>query len=133
MAVLNDSHAGELRVEAIKLVRQACSKLAEWEQTSKWGNDAVFQNSAGRLFAIIGEWKGELLLSVKVGKASMDVFTADSRYIPAPYLARGGWVALRLNTGMEPAEIAELVQGSYGLIEAGHRRKQASRSPAGRR
>ncbi len=117
-----------MRADAVRLVRQACTALPGWEQTSKWGNDAVFQTAAGRIFAVIGEWKGDLLLSVKVGKEAMDVFTADERYLPAPYLARGGWVALRLNLGMDAAEIDELVQGSYGLIDAGQGRKK----PGGR-
>lgn len=107
---------------ALELVRQACESLESWEETVKWGHDRVFQVEA-KMFAVLGEWKGELILTVKVGKSAMGVFTRDERYFPAPYLARGGWVALRLSEKMDPDEIRELVHGSYALIRPQRRQR----------
>lgn len=111
-----------MREWALELVRRACDGLESWEETVKWGHARVFQSDA-RMFALVSDWKGELILSVKVGKDAMGVFTKDARYFPAPYLARGGWVALRLSAEMAAEEIRELVRGSYALIRPARRRR----------
>lgn len=104
-----------MREELLGMVRAACEGLADWQETVKWGEDRVFQTGK-KMFAIVGEWKGDLILSVKVGKEAMGVFDGDERYFPAPYLARAGWIALKAGGRTDREEVSELVRGSYGLI-----------------
>jgi predicted DNA-binding protein (MmcQ/YjbR family) len=109
--------------EAVALVRPHCLSLPGAEETVKWGNDIVFQLN-GKMFAIVGEWRGDLCLTVKVGKQAMGVFLEDPRYFEAPYVGKHGWVSLKLASGVEAEEISELARGSYELVKGSKRRSR---------
>ena len=63
-------------------------------------------------------WTGGL--TVKAEKEELAALLDDARFSPAPYLARGGWVRMDLQTtppsGVDWGEISELIQTSYMLI-----------------
>lgn len=108
--------------QVLELLRPICLALPGAAETVKWGNDIVFEVH-GKMFAVLGEWKGELALTVKVGKEAMGIFLADARYFEAPYVGKHGWVALRVNAGaLDAEEVAELVRGSYALVSGPKRR-----------
>ena len=104
-----------MKEQTLEVIRAVCAGLPDCGESVKWGEDRVFQTGK-KMFAVVGDWKGQPILSVKVGKQAMGVFDGDDRYFPAPYLARAAWISLRLNEGVDPEEIAELVAGSYRLI-----------------
>lgn len=113
--------------EALERLRGHCLGLGEAEEVVKWGNDVVFQ-VGGKMFAVLGEWRGDLCLTVKVGKEAMGVFLEDARYFEAPYVGKHGWVSLRLGAEMEEEEVAELVRGSYELVTSPKRRSRPPRA-----
>ena len=54
---------------------------------------------------------------VKAEREELPALLADSRFSPAPYLARGGWVVLDLTNGAPDwDEVDELIRTSYCLI-----------------
>jgi predicted DNA-binding protein (MmcQ/YjbR family) len=108
---------------ALERLRGHCLGLEGTEEVVKWGNDVVFQ-VGGKMYAVLGEWRGDLCLTVKVGKEAMGVFLEDARYVEAPYVGKHGWVSLRLGAEMEEEEVAELVRGSYELVTSPKRRSR---------
>lgn len=80
------------------------------------------------MFAVLGEWRGDLCLTVKVGKEAMGVFLEDARYFEAPYVGKYGWVSLRLGAEADDEEVAELVGGSYELVTSPKRRSRPGRA-----
>jgi predicted DNA-binding protein (MmcQ/YjbR family) len=116
------------RGQILKKLRPICGGLEDMEETVKWGNDSVFQVNA-KMFAIVGEWRGDLCLTVKVGREAMGVFLQDERYFEAPYVGKHGWVSLRLNPPLDWEEIGELVRGSYELVRSPKPRSRPARAP----
>lgn len=112
----------------LKKLRPICASLEGAEETVKWGNDTVFQVNA-KMFAIVGAWRGELCLTVKVGKQAMSVFLRDERYFEAPYVGRHGWVSMRLRPPLDWEEIAGLARGSYELVRSPKPRTRPARAP----
>ncbi len=59
-------------------------------------------------------------IMVKAERDELPSLLDDPRFSPAPYLARGGWVVLDLQSGAPGAvdwdEVRELVHSSYILI-----------------
>lgn len=113
--------------EVLERLRGHCLRLEGAEEVVKWGDDVVFQ-VAGKMFAVLGEWRGDLCLTVKVGKEAMGVFLEDARYFEAPYVGKHGWVALRLGAEMEEEEVGELVRGSYELVTSPKRQSRPPRA-----
>ena len=113
--------------EVLERLRGHCLRLEGAEEVVKWGHDVVFQ-VGGKMFAVLGEWRGDLCLTVKVGKEAMGVFLEDARYFEAPYVGKHGWVALRLGAEMEEEEVGELVRGSYELVTSPKRRSRPPRA-----
>lgn len=112
-----------LRDYFLEELRNVSRDLPGAEETVKWGYDIVFQVN-GKMFAIIGEWRGDLCLTVKVGKQAMGVFLEDSRYFEAPYVGKHGWVSLKLYSAPAAEEVSELVRGSYELVRDSKRRSR---------
>jgi len=112
------------REAALKKLRPLCLALPSAAETLKWGADIVFEVNM-KMFAILGEWRGSLCLTVKVGKPAMGIFLNDPRFFEAPYVGKHGWVSLRLGEKPDWKEIAELVRASYDLVSA---KKPRSRS-----
>ncbi len=56
-------------------------------------------------------------LTVKADPAELPALHGDTRFSPAPYLARGGWVRMDLTSApIDWTEVEELVRTSYCLI-----------------
>lgn len=114
--------------QILRRLRPVCGGLEGAQETVKWENDTVFQVNA-KMFAILGEWRGELCLTVKVGKQAMGVFLQDERYFEAPYVGKHGWVSLKLHPPLDWEEIGELVRGSYELVRSPKPRTPPARAP----
>lgn len=104
-------------------LRAICLALPESDETVTFGNPTFRVRQ--RMFAVLEEYKGSVCLVVKVGKQAMGLFLEDPRFFRAPYLGQHGWVSLRLESGQDWEEIAELVSGSQGLVLASLRGKKA--------
>jgi predicted DNA-binding protein (MmcQ/YjbR family) len=94
-------------------MRSLAMALPEATEEVTWGTDINFR-VRNKIFAFPGQG-GSLV--VKADRDELPALLADSRFSPAPYLARGGWVLMDL-TAQAPdwAEVDELIRTSYCLI-----------------
>ena len=87
---------------------------------------------AGKAFAVLEEYKGELGIALKVGKLMQGVFLKDPRFFLTPYAGKHGWVTLRVYAApLNWTEIRELLKGSSDLVTS-EKPPAASRSGARR-
>jgi predicted DNA-binding protein (MmcQ/YjbR family) len=94
-------------------MRKIALDLPETTEELTWGTDINFRVRK-KIFAFPGEGGS---LTVKADREELPALLGDSRFTPAPYLARGGWVRLDLSTATPDwDEIDELIRTSYCLI-----------------
>ena len=94
-------------------MRTIALALPEATEEVTWGTDINFRVRK-KIFAFPGDGGG---LTVKADRDELPALLDDPRFRPAPYLARGEWVALDLNTGrIDWREVTELIHTSYCLI-----------------
>jgi len=105
-------------VDAAALALPATAKVVQW------GNSDVYK-VAGRVFAICTI---EGSLSFKVTDIGFVALTEGGPGRQAPYLAKGGWVAVEIDAAPD-ADILDWLATSYGMIAAKLTRK--ARTEAG--
>jgi predicted DNA-binding protein (MmcQ/YjbR family) len=93
--------------EGIKRVALALPEATE-EET--WGD--VNYRVRKKIFCFPGDGS----MTVKADRDELPALLADERVRPAPYLARGGWIAIELAPKPDWDEIEELIITSYCLI-----------------
>jgi len=94
-------------------MRAIAMALPEVTEEVTWGTDLNFRVRK-KIFAFPGQGGS---LTVKADRNELPALLDDSRFTPAPYLARGGWVRMDLTTGsIDWSEIDELIKTSYCLI-----------------
>src|SRR3954463_310250 len=102
-------------------LRKICAALPASDEIITFGHP-TFQ-VAGKTFAALEVYKGELGLAIKVERELQSVFLKDPRFYPTPYAAKHGWVTLRVHEGaIDWQEVRELLRGSYQLATAPRRR-----------
>ena len=98
--------------------RQLDALCGDWPGVTrdiKWGCDLVFSVS-GKMFAVMPEQGGRL--AFKVADERFLELTDQPGMIPSPYLARARWISVVEPQRFATAELAHLVQDSYGLVRA---------------
>jgi predicted DNA-binding protein (MmcQ/YjbR family) len=94
-------------------MRAIAMALPEATEEVTWGTDINFRVRK-KIFAFPGRGGS---LTVKADRDELPALLDDSRFTPAPYLARGGWVRMDLTAGsVDWSEIDELIKTSYCLI-----------------
>ena len=97
----------------LERMRKIALGLPEATEEVTWGTDINFRVRK-KIFAFPGDGGR---LTVKADREELPALLADARFRPAPYLARGGWVALDLSASSPDwSEIDELIKTSYCLI-----------------
>jgi predicted DNA-binding protein (MmcQ/YjbR family) len=93
-------------------LREICLALPEATEELTW--DEVNFRVRKKIFCFPGRGAS---ISVKADRDELPALLADSRFQPAPYLARGGWVLMSLDSGaVDWTEVSELIATSYCLI-----------------
>jgi predicted DNA-binding protein (MmcQ/YjbR family) len=105
----------------ISWVRQFCLSLPHTTEEIQWGNHVLFK-IGGKMYAIGTLEPPGNFLSFKCSPEDFGELTARPGLIPAPYLARAGWVAMETEQALTRAETQQQLRRSYDLI--------ASRLPA---
>jgi predicted DNA-binding protein (MmcQ/YjbR family) len=96
-------------------LRKICSQFPDAEETVTFGHP-TFQ-VAGKTFAVLEQYKGELGVALKVEKELQAVFLKDPRFYMTPYIGKHGWVTIRMNAKpIDWTEVREMVRGSYRLV-----------------
>lgn len=99
----------------LKKLRAICLRLPAATEGVTFGHPTF--RIAGKMFAVLEEYKGELGICVKVGTLMQGVFLDDPRFFRTPYIGKHGWVTLRVHAArLNWSEIRELVKGSYELV-----------------
>ena len=98
-------------------LREICLSFPGATEQIQWGNDLVFK-VGGKMFAVTPLEPAPVLLSFKASPENFVELTERSDIIPAPYLARGQWVALQTRDALPAEELARLLRESYDLVLA---------------
>ncbi len=99
-------------VGQMEQLRTICLALPEATEELTW--DEVNFRVRKKIFCFPGSGGS---ISVKADREELPALLADPRFRPAPYLARGGWVLMDLQTGtVDWGEVRELISTSYCLI-----------------
>ena len=93
----------------------ACKGLLGAARDIQWGGEYVYK-VGGRMFAVTRPGAGGF--SLKVSEIAFEALTASGRAIPAPYLARAGWVRFADMANEDAEEIAALLSQAHALIAA---------------
>jgi predicted DNA-binding protein (MmcQ/YjbR family) len=97
-------------------LREICLSLPAAEETITFGHPTF--RAAGKTFAVLEEYKGELSIAFRVERSLQDVFLKDPRFYRTPYVGKHGWVSLRVSSRFRWAEVRELLAESYRLARA---------------
>ena len=104
-----------MRLDAL---RRHCLSLPGATESVQWGDDHVYK-VGGKMFAVIGmdgrRFRG---LSLKVAPESFHILTREPGIVPAPYLARAGWVMLDRLDRLPPTQLKAYVARAHALIAA---------------
>ena len=100
------------RVTNLDHLRRLCLALPEAQEIETWGEPTM------RVRAKIFCFPGQSGFTVKADREELEALLGDGRFRPAPYLARGGWVAMTFppDVTVDWDEIDELIRTSYCLI-----------------
>lgn len=96
----------------LERMRSLAMALPEATEEVTWGTDINFRVRK-KIFAFPGQGGS---LTVKADREELPALLGDSRFKPAPYLARGGWVRMDLTGKIDWNEIDELIRTSYCFI-----------------
>jgi predicted DNA-binding protein (MmcQ/YjbR family) len=99
-------------IEKFCLARPAATLTVQWEGMRVY-------KIGGKMFAMlspIGQRPGEL--SFKAGETSIFILTHQPHIIPAPYLARAGWVMLQRLDALPAKELKAYLTQAHGLVAA---------------
>lgn len=81
----------------------------------QWGDDRVYK-VGGKMFAATDG--AGTSLSFKATDIAFAALTEAGRAIPAPYLARAGWVKFDDVAALDEAEVADWLKTAHGLVAA---------------
>lgn len=101
--------------QILEKLRKICRALPKSSETITFGHP-TFQ-VAGKTYAVLETYKGELGICVKVEPELQGIFLDDPRFLRTPYIGKHGWVTLRVYAArLNWAEVADLAKGSYLLV-----------------
>lgn len=93
-----------------------CRTLPGAEEDVKWGNDLVF-SVCGKMFCVFVLPQCDDV-TVKVDKEEFLALTEQPGIVPAPYLARHGWVTIEKPELFTEDSLQAFVQTSWDLVVA---------------
>lgn len=87
-------------------------------ESMQWGEQHVFK-VGGKMFAVIGMDRQAFTgLSLKVSPDSFHILTREPGIIPAPYLARAGWVMIERLDILPDRHLRAYIERSHALVVA---------------
>jgi predicted DNA-binding protein (MmcQ/YjbR family) len=101
----------------VEWIRRYCMSLPHTTETVQWGSDLVFK-VGGKMYAVAPLEPAMVVLSFKCSPDSFAELTERPGIVPAPYLARAQWVALKSEDALTAAELKRCLRQAYDLIFA---------------
>src|SRR5450755_4106177 len=99
----------------IEALRKHCLEFPHTTENVQWGADLCFKVD-GKLFAVAPLEVAPVQLSFKCSPENFAELCERPDIIPAPYMARAQWVALKSLNAIPDDELRELLAESYGLV-----------------
>src|SRR5450755_838453 len=99
----------------IETLRKHCLEFPHATENVQWGADLCFKVD-GKLFAVAPLEVAPVCLSFKCSPENFAELRERSDIIPAPYMARAQWVALKSLSTIPDDELRELLVESYRLV-----------------
>jgi predicted DNA-binding protein (MmcQ/YjbR family) len=104
-------------------VREYLLQLPHVAETMQWGANLVFwvgdKAIGGKMFALLNlDEDHQGVLSFAAGPERYAELLETEGVVPAPYLARAHWVALRHWGVLRSSELEELLKFGHGLVYA---------------
>ena len=95
----------------IDRIRALCVSLPHVTEKVQWGDDLVFK-VAGKMFCVV--YMGvPATASFKVPEEQFHELIENEDVIPAPYMARAGWIQMKRLDALPAREIEALIHYSY--------------------
>jgi predicted DNA-binding protein (MmcQ/YjbR family) len=98
-------------------VRRICMRFPHVTEQVQWADDLVLK-VGGKMFAMAPLIPAKVTLSFKCTPEDFAELTEREGIIPAPYLARAGWVALEPGATLPEPELKRLLRQAYDLVFA---------------
>lgn len=102
---------------AMEWARRLCKSLPHATEELLWGDNLVFK-VGGKMFAVIPLDVGGHCLAIKVGEDEFAELCEREGVVPAPHLARCGWIALEDEDAIGVSELKKLIRESYEKVRA---------------
>jgi predicted DNA-binding protein (MmcQ/YjbR family) len=100
----------------LETLRRCCLRLPHATEHVQWGDHLVFK-VAGKIFAIASvDPSAAHKVSLKADPETFAQLTEQPGVVPAPYLARAGWIALERFSALADREIEALLAESHRLV-----------------
>jgi predicted DNA-binding protein (MmcQ/YjbR family) len=96
-------------------LRRYCLALPHATENVQWGSDLVFKLD-GKMFAVAPLEVAPVSLSFKCTPENFAEMCERPDIIPAPYMARAQWVALKSLNALPDTELRQLLAESYRLV-----------------
>jgi predicted DNA-binding protein (MmcQ/YjbR family) len=97
-------------------LRRICLRLPEAEEKPFGGHVAPAFRVRDKLFLMTSEDGSSLSCKAPPGVQQVLVASDPDRFFVPPYVGSKGWVGIRLDSGVDWDELAELAEESYRLI-----------------
>ena len=102
----------------LEWIREYCLSLPHATEKIQWQIDLLFC-IGGKMFLVANTEPGTAhKFSFKCSEERFHELLEREGVIPAPYLARAKWVAVKEYNTLEPAELREYIREGYELIRA---------------
>jgi predicted DNA-binding protein (MmcQ/YjbR family) len=100
----------------VRKLRSICLSFPEAEEKPFGGHLAPSFRVRDRLFVMLAEDGRSFTAKAAPGGQHLLVASDPGRYFIPPYVGSKRWIGVRLDTGVDWAEVAEVVEDSYRLI-----------------
>jgi predicted DNA-binding protein (MmcQ/YjbR family) len=95
-------------------VRELCLALPDTKLTMTWGSPHF--RVGEKIFCGFGVEEGKPVMGVKLEMAHARRVVEESRFWPAAYVGKHGWVSMDVSQRKSWDEVGALIRESYGLI-----------------
>ena len=100
----------------IESARDYCLSLPHATEKVQWGNDLLF-SIGGKIFTVVAlDAASANRITFKCTPEKFDELIEMEHIVPAPYMARNKWVALRQFDALSESEIKNLIKNSYEMV-----------------
>lgn len=110
-AWVDQPEPGELK-ESLEKLREICLALPGASEKLSHGHPTFFAKK--KSFAVYGLYSPSV--AFKPAPATAMELAEDERFFPTPYMARNGWMSIKLVGEIDWAEVEALVKESYGEV-----------------